>query len=710
LSGQSQIPAPKKDDRPFLGRAVVGGTIRYLSVSQVKQFDETQEGGCPTRWAFQKLFGKKEPKSDAQMAGNQYAKEAEHYLTKGEDVLGSVMRAGKHLMPHFGPDLEVEKDIVGDIVKVLAARDEYLRTGSQVQNENVLRLAHLTALGIPFTGPFDIRHRRGEYIDEGGVLRREADGLVVVEIVDHKTTKRISNYTSKNGKTYSGYAKSIEQILIDPQMLGYGVGSANAYLDATHTRLSHLYYQRENGYVAEKRTGLLTVAEVRQRWEQYVVPVVGRMVESARATRPEDVPKNLSACKSFGKDCPHIAYCPRPAGTIHDLFKISRGGAEMGSGLFATLKGSETPAAAPSAPSPGLFAGVATAPQAPAAAAAPGMGLFAPPAAAPAAAPPAPQIDMVAYEAERAAARARLLAESAPQAPYVSVPQPPPASPVAVARYSCGAPGCGVKCIPGYVVSDHSPSAFMLCANCKGQGGAAPPLPLAAAVVSHIGAVNPPDAPPLDPVADSAPLKPEEIAAITDPELKARAEAHAVAWKAAQPPPEEGKEKTSGKCSRGSERVKLTQEQAGKKRYLCSCGKELKIKPSADFTEATLPGHIMPKVEGAVAPAAAVTVPPPAPPALPVMVAAPAPPPPPPPGFPFPAAPPSPAAALAAPPPPPPGYLAPDALQKQTALPETVVAPPAPPPTEGDSRVRTAKMLRKLADLVEERGIDLLSE
>lgn len=695
-------PVEKKpDDRPFLGRAVASGVIRFLSVSQVKQFDSSQEGGCPARWAFQKIFGKKEIKTDAQLAGNQFAKEAEHYLTKGEDVLGPVMRAGKHLMPRPGLDLEVEKDIVGvDITKVLALRDAYISTGAQAYFDNVVSLAKLSACGIPFTGPFDFRHRRGEYIDSDGVLKREAEGILVCEIGDHKTTKSINSYRSKNGRTYPGYAKSLDQILVDPQMLGYGVGSANTYSDLTHTRLSHLYYQRENGYTAEKRTGLLTVVEVRQRWEEHVVPIVRQMIEVARMTRPEDVPKNLSSCKAFGKECPHAPYCPRPVGTVHDLLQISRGGNDMsGSGLFATLKpptaaAEGTPANGASSPM-GLFAGVAvTAPPSPAAA---GMGLFAPPPAQPTEVIPAPPIDPVAYEAARQAARARFLAESAPQPP--ALPSPVPT--IDSTNLPCGAPGCGVSRIPGWVISpEGGPGASTRCQVCNSRGERdgkvsppVPPLPSAPpvtlyrgetimrvdvppappAVAPHIGAINPPDAPPDNLVTSSDPLTPEQIAAITNPELKARAEAHAIAWKEAQPAPAPGKEKTSGKCPNGGARVKLTQEQAGKKKYTCTnCGKVLAIKPSDDYTEATLPGHIIPKTDNP--PVVATTAPPPPPlgfaPVPPIAAAPPLPPLPPAPTLaPIPAAP-----SL---PPLPPGYVAPDALAGQTAM--TVIAAPLPP-------------------------------
>ena len=55
----------KKDDKPFLGRAVQNGNVRFLSVSAIEKFDPSRYGGCERRWAFQCVFGKKEPQTQA---------------------------------------------------------------------------------------------------------------------------------------------------------------------------------------------------------------------------------------------------------------------------------------------------------------------------------------------------------------------------------------------------------------------------------------------------------------------------------------------------------------------------------------------------------------------------------------------------------------------------------------------------------------------
>ncbi len=382
---------PEKKEKAHLGYAVRDGVIRFLSVSQITTFDASQEGGCQRRWGFQKLFGKKEPSSESQDAGKEYAASLEHYLTTGEDILVPVLRAGKHLFPKPGPDLECERELLGDDpVKAIETKT-----------------ALLMAAGIPITGAADVRHRRGVYVDFDGLVRREDPGMLVAEIDDLKTTSRISNHTDSKGKVQKGYAKTIEQILVHPQMVGYGVHAANLYPEITHVRLGHIYCQTKHGYAAVKRHSLLPVEEVRRRWER-VEAVVREMKDMARVKRPEDIPYNLKACNSYNKECPHMSYCDRPNAGVADLFQLraqraapvaSKG--EPMSGLFASLGQPQTPAASngvatPPLPTGGLFGGAVPA------------------------APPIP-VAPAQSDAERAAIvaaeRARLEAEDAPALP-----------------------------------------------------------------------------------------------------------------------------------------------------------------------------------------------------------------------------------------------------------------------------------------------------
>lgn len=561
-------------ERERLGRAVENKNLRFTSVSQVKLFDPTVKGGCNRRFVYRYVFGKTEPKSAAAEAGDEYAKQLEIYLKTGDDILVPVLRAGKHLLPKPGSDLEVEQPL-GDIVKAAELRDAYLNGRGPLDLARLTDLAGLVAAGIPFAGAADYRHRRGEYVDAGGTLHREDAGMVVTEIGDHKTTKRIDDHTTRGGTLLEGKAKTVEQVLADAQMIGYGVQEANRHPEVTHLRLGHNYYQTEGVKTAAKRSGLITVGELRDRWRR-VESVVREMADVvAHTTVPEDAPVSLWACHAFFAVCPHSEYCDRPGMTIYHVLGTERGDS-MSNGLFDTLTAT--------APTNGLHGDA---------------GLFTPQAtvleSSPPAAPPNDAERAVAFEVERA----RLAAEDT-RAPLLA---------------------------------------------------------------PHIGAVNPPDAPPDDPVAAAAPLSPEVIATITDPEIKKRAEDHAAAAAAkaaAQAGVQPEKAKASGKCSGGGLRVQFTDEQIKlkqTKKYVCpKCGKVLTTRPSADNKEATLPGHLLSKEMTSVAPSL---------------------------------------------PPPLPEYVAPDALPGQMAMP-AAVAPPLPVST-------TTSLLRAHAEMLVAIANDLLA-
>jgi len=355
------------------------------------------------------------------------------------------------------------------------------------------------------------------------------------------------------------YAKTKEQLLESIQMVVYGVRASTLY-PIDRVRLGHINYQTRGVKRAKKVSTLVPVEDLIRR-KEHIDGVVRAMVDVARVSRIEEVEPHGPSCDAF-RGCYFMSSCPnRPTRTIHDL--LNKGGTSMGTGLFDQLsKGNGVQTSSLSAPA-GLFSQSIAPPPPP---------------------PPAPM-----GEAERQAAvdaeKKRLLAEDT--------------------YGTCSA--CSASLSVDTVSRLQSGKIVHI-----GCPMALPPPPPPAAFA--VGAVNPPDAPPRNPVTVAEPLSPEVIAAIEDSEVRKRAEDHAAAWKAAQPPPPPGSEKKSGKCERAGERIQLTQEQAAKKRYLCSCGKELKIKPSSDYKEATLPGHLMPKSEGATTAAAALEPPPPPPP------------------------------------------------------------------------------------------------
>lgn len=482
-------------DREFVGKAVVNGFIRFTSVSQISKFSPDEEGGCPRKWFYEYILGKKAIKTDALKEGVEYAGQLEHYLKTGEDVLTPVLRAAKHLFPRPGKDLEVEQPL-GNLKLAVDLRKQ----GATV--EEVEAAAGLCAAGIPLDGAADVRHFRQEFYDtQIGVVRREDPGMYVAYIDDLKTTSRINDHVSRGDKVYRGYAVSHEQALMKAQLLGYGVHAHNRHPEVTHARLSLVYAQKKNGFAGAKRGGLIAIEEVVRRWQTRVEPRVREMVDVAKLTDVEKTPSNPSSCDKFNhvndkgeqvQGCAHQSYCSMPGMTLRHLL-----------GLESTEETNMS------------------------------------------------------------------IEEEAPPLPSESKFK------------NFGTCACGED-----LTSDNASSP-----NGK---------------LKHIGckmAVSPPDATEPAAVDRAAPLPADVIANETDAEIKARAEKHAAehaekqaAAEAAKPA---GEKKAGGRCPGvgKDQRVKLTNEQAAKKRYACPvCKVELKIKPSSDFSEATLPPHNMPKV------------------------------------------------------------------------------------------------------------------
>lgn len=563
LEAKSTSPNFEEEDE----RVSVGATLdatsnfRFISVSQIVTFDANQEGGCPRRWAFdkKKIFGgKKEPESEAQRKGKVGARILAHYLKTGEDCLPAELRAGKHFLPKPGADLEVEQEL-GDLERAVKMRDALLSGAEMPQTwrermpVEIEKSVGLVAEGIPFTGAADVRHFRGEYVTTAGILVKEDAGKIVGEVGDHKMTSRISDYVSRKGegKVYPGNAKTVEQISNHPQWLAYGVHMANRHPDLTHERLSAFYYQTKHGIAAEKRTILLEVGEVRERWARRVLPVVREMVHVAKAKKISEVPHNLRSCIQFNKPCPHSEYCDRPKGDIFDLLQIDRpvGGEPM---AFEDLFG-DSPSNGVSKHQP----------------------------------PPAVQKPQTTDDEHRAAveaAKTKFQSDAAAPITY----------------------GYCASC--GSALSKDNASRLpngaikhVGCANGNANLVEGPKD-------RAIGAVNPADGPMPDITRDAAALGAETIAKIEDPEIKARAEVHAAAVatkKAAEEAAKPAKEKTSGRCPSSGKKLLMTREESTFRKKKCDhCGKLWdKVKDSMITIEGgdailfTVPSHNMVKVE-----------------------------------------------------------------------------------------------------------------
>lgn len=312
------------------GPSIVDGRLRYVSVSQLERFDAESYGGCQRRWWFRYVGAKPEPEIKAQRLGKQVHSQIEHYLKTGENVLGPLALAGFRFLPK-PKTVEVEVPI-----------------GEQRDGEIV---SGLDCAGVPVVGYVDCVNATGEGQNDAGESVVESE---VVEATDWKTTKRIDDEIDPDTGIVikKGLAKTAEQLSRTHQMVGYGEWLRRLHPTASAVRLSHGVFQTEGPRLAVKRSALVTVEEIRERWRRSERVAEG-MKAAARVKDVTQLPANLASCTAYG-GCPFRADCPRESQAI--LASLFRKGETMSllDKINARKNGATMPA--PTAPDPGAIA------------------------------------------------------------------------------------------------------------------------------------------------------------------------------------------------------------------------------------------------------------------------------------------------------------------------------------------------------------------
>ena len=261
----------------------------YTSVSAMRKFNPEEYGGCSARWFFRYVEGRKEVQTAAQKVGVDGHAQLEHYLPTGEDVLGPIAAAGKHLLPAPGPDVLVEwglndrlrpSDVDGKQVNFFPPEQSLLR-----------------ADGLPLIGFMDFINPRGFYMAPEGIWTRDPPNTI--EAGDHKFISDVDKY-----------AEPAEKLAVSTQMLGYGEFLATRAPSLEYVRLSHNSFQTRNAKKAVKTTVLMSVADVKRGWQAKGHNVVRRMREVAQLRRAEDVPGNTESCEAYRKSCDFQSICP----------------------------------------------------------------------------------------------------------------------------------------------------------------------------------------------------------------------------------------------------------------------------------------------------------------------------------------------------------------------------------------------------------------
>jgi hypothetical protein len=253
--------ADEKSRKRPSGHAVENGVIRYLSVSQIQEFDESTTGGCPRKWFFNKVKRLPSKQTGAQALGEAVHSQNEHYLLTGQDVLGPIARAGKHLLPEPGPDLLVEHPL------------------AEIEKDGTIKPGGLEAAGVPLIGYIDLVNPREKPL----------------EVVDFKTTSK------------KAYIKTIDEMQKTVQMTGYARWAIIKYPDLEAVRLTHIYYLTRGSPYAERVSTVVDLTTVKHRW-QNVEHIVHRMKATAGVEDFHDVEPNFESCTVYG-GCPYRTQC-----------------------------------------------------------------------------------------------------------------------------------------------------------------------------------------------------------------------------------------------------------------------------------------------------------------------------------------------------------------------------------------------------------------
>lgn len=263
--------------------------LNYTSVSALQKFNPEEYGGCESRWWFKYVEHLTEAQTAQQEEGIKGHKQIEHYLPSGQDGLGPIAAAGRHLLPAPGADLFVEHG--------LNDRPRPADVDGRQINFFPLDQSLLRADGLPLIGFMDWINPRGWYVSPDGILLQDPPNTV--EVGDNKFTSNVA------------YAKTAKELEQSTQMVGYSEFLTAKYPWLEHVRASHNSFQTRGSRAAVKTTTLLSLATIKAAWEKRGHAVVRRMREVALIRREEDVPANLKSCEAYRKKCDFCNSCSK---------------------------------------------------------------------------------------------------------------------------------------------------------------------------------------------------------------------------------------------------------------------------------------------------------------------------------------------------------------------------------------------------------------
>ncbi len=295
----------------YYGHTIVDGVLQYVSPTQIEKFNPDAEGGCPRKWAFEKIARLKPKMTAARDDGIQGHGRIEHHLKTGEMCLTSIELAGKIWIP---PPLTVAPGTL------LVERE------IKPQDEDAIKVA-----GLPMVQKIDCLNGSGIYVTPQG----ESVPTDLVEVIDWK-------FSGEPRK----WAKSADVLREALPMNAYAAWALARLPQFDRVRVSHVNFATKKRD-AFKVAAVITAEEVFQRMRA-IEPVVERMKLAASLTDPNDLEPNWNSCGAFG-GCSFQNECrPKHGDAIRSLFgKLKKGNSTMG--LMDKLK---TPVTAQGAPAP----------------------------------------------------------------------------------------------------------------------------------------------------------------------------------------------------------------------------------------------------------------------------------------------------------------------------------------------------------------------
>lgn len=214
---------------------------------------------CTRKWAWKYIAQMPEPQTASQTAGLDLHRRVEAWLGQGT---------------HPG------SDAIGKLVQA-AIRPGVLPTPSRA-----LRLEAKFELpladNVAFTGFIDC-------------LVPPTDANRFVTVIDHKSTSNLR------------WAKSVQDLAHDPQVIGYSKAASDWYPDAVAVEARWVYYQRNTTRIHPVSL-TLDRATLAERWDALAARAL-RLADLRRASPdPNTVDANPEACETFG-GCPFATVC-----------------------------------------------------------------------------------------------------------------------------------------------------------------------------------------------------------------------------------------------------------------------------------------------------------------------------------------------------------------------------------------------------------------